>query len=499
MIQFDMVSFTYDTHYETTQGSIRDISFTVPPGSCTLVCGASGCGKTTITRLANGLAPTFYPGTLTGRVLVDGCDSETMESWEMAAVVGSVFQNPRTQFFNVDSTGEAAFSLESLAWPEDKLRKRTHQVIEELGIQKLADTSIFSLSGGEKQRIAFASAWAPKPHNLVLDEPTSNLDLDAIEDLRTYIVSAKEAGCAVLIAEHRLWWLADVVDEVLFLDGGKLVHRWTGEAFRTMSDEEFNRLGLRVRNLEDVRPKIRVSQKGLAADDAQMALTVQNLCAGYRKTPIIDTVNLTLRGGEITALVGPNGAGKTTLCRTLAGLHSESAGSIAFLTSGEITSEKTKPKKRLARSAMVFQDVNYQLFAPSVQDEVTFGLSPEDCNEEQVNTLLHDLGLQGLERRHPATLSGGQKQRLAVAACLAASKSFFVFDEPTSGLDISAMEAVGALIRSVAQRGVAVLVVTHDLEFITAVCDRVVRLERGMTAGECSAQDVCAVRKLMAR
>ena len=159
---------------------VRNVSLSVEAGRCVLVCGPSGCGKTTVTRLANGLAPAFFPGDLSGRVLVDGRDASGLESWEMAARVGSVFQNPRTQFFNVDSTGEVAFALESLAWPEERVRARVRETIAELGLEALADRSIFELSGGEKQRVAYAGAWAARPANLVLDEPTSNLDRKSV-------------------------------------------------------------------------------------------------------------------------------------------------------------------------------------------------------------------------------------------------------------------------------------------------------------------------------
>ena len=255
MIEFDDVSFAYRAPAEGAGApeGVRGIDLRVEAGRGVLVCGASGCGKTTVTRLANGLAPSFFPGTLEGRVLVDGRDVADLESWEVAACVGSVFQNPRTQFFNVDSTGEVAFSLESMAWPEERIRERTHDTIRQLGLEELADRSIFSLSGGEKQRIAYASSWAPHPANLVLDEPTSNLDEAAIAALRRYLLDAKAQGAAVLVAEHRLWWLADVADEVVVMEEGRIARRFDGATFRALPSSEVRDLGLRVRALADER------------------------------------------------------------------------------------------------------------------------------------------------------------------------------------------------------------------------------------------------------
>ena len=474
MIEFDDVSFAYRAPAEGAGApeGVRGIDLRVEAGRCVLVCGASGCGKTTVTRLANGLAPSFFPGTLEGRVLVDGRDVADLESWEVAACVGSVFQNPRTQFFNVDSTGEVAFSLESMAWPEERIRERTHDTIRQLGLEELADRSIFSLSGGEKQRIAYASSWAPHPANLVLDEPTSNLDEAAIAALRRYLLDAKAQGAAVLVTELRLWWLADVADEVVVMEEGRLARRFDGATFRALPSSEVRDLGPRA-------PLVRL----------------RGVHASYGKREVLHGVDLDLREGEVAALVGANGAGKSTLCRTIVGLHRESAGTTT------IDGEPAGPKQRLRACSMVFQDVNYQLFADSVRTEVSFGLTDAEAPDAaRVDEVLDGLGLAAYAERHPATLSGGQKQRLAVAACIATGKRLLVFDEPTSGLDLGSMRTVAALVRRLADEGRAVLVVTHDLEFIGQACDKAVRVEAGRIAAEAVVEgDLQAVRELLAK
>ncbi len=201
---------------------VRNVSLSVEAGRCVLVCGPSGCGKTTVTRLANGLAPAFFPGDLSGRVLVDGRDASGLESWEMAARVGSVFQNPRTQFFNVDSTGEVAFALESLAWPEERVRARVRETIAELGLEALADRSIFELSGGEKQRVAYAGAGAARPANLVLDEPTSGLDFFHMVEVADVLKGIASRGVAVLVVTHDMDFVAECCDRVMVLENGRV-------------------------------------------------------------------------------------------------------------------------------------------------------------------------------------------------------------------------------------------------------------------------------------
>ena len=502
-------------------GGVQGVSLAVRPGTCTLVCGASGSGKTTIGRLANGLAPTFFPGTVAGSVLVDGRDVAEMASWEVAARVGSVFQNPRTQFFNVDSTGEVAFGLESQGLPEEEVRRRTRETIDELGLEALADRSIFGLSGGERQRIAYASVWATRPTSLVLDEPTSNLDLASIRALRSYLVRAKEAGVAVLVAEHRLWWLEGVADEVVVMAQGRSVWQGTAREFWALPAPEVRAFGLRTRRIDDVRVQLAggdettepggsgVAGSGCTASGARPGgrgtpcgrgvptaggLVLEGVSAGYRDHPVLDGVSCAFFAGAVTALVGSNGAGKTTLARVACGLMREEKGSIALDGVG------LPAKRRLEHSALVFQDVNYQLFAESVRKEVTFGLSRAAAERVDVEGLLSDLGLSGLEERHPATLSGGQKQRLAVACCLAQGRQVLVFDEPTSGLDCESMERVAELLRRLAAAGRVVVVVTHDLELVARACDRAVCLRDGRIAAEWDVRgEFAAVRAAMER
>ena len=181
MIELKQVSFTYQGQ---EHDGLRDIDLTIADGECVLFCGRSGCGKTTITRLVNGLIPQFYQGELQGRVLVDGQEISSLPMYQIAAKVGSVFQNPRTQFFNVDTDSEIAFGIENEARPPQELAERVEQTTEDLRIQSLRGRNIFKLSGGEKQKIAFASVYAMNPEIYLLDEPSSNLDMTSIQELR---------------------------------------------------------------------------------------------------------------------------------------------------------------------------------------------------------------------------------------------------------------------------------------------------------------------------
>ncbi|MEM5780799.1 MAG: ABC transporter ATP-binding protein, partial [Lawsonibacter sp.] len=209
MIELNHVSFQY---LNADSGSLRDVSLRVERGECVLLCGQSGCGKTTLTRLVNGLIPHYYDGELSGEASVGGMDVKNAELYETARLVGSVFQNPRSQFFCVDTTGEIAFGCENLGLPPEEIDRRVDCAARELCATDLLGRSIFHLSGGEKQKIACASVSAMEPEVFVLDEPTSNLDIDAIENLKETLRLWKAQGKTILIAEHRLYWLRDLCD-----------------------------------------------------------------------------------------------------------------------------------------------------------------------------------------------------------------------------------------------------------------------------------------------
>lgn len=462
MIEFENVSFSY-TGQE--HGGLHDINLKISDGECVLFCGRSGCGKTTITRLVNGLIPQFYQGELHGRVLVDGQEISNIPMYQIAAKVGSVFQNPRTQFFNVDTDSEIAFGIENEACPPKKLAERVEQTTEDLHIQKLRNRNIFELSGGEKQKIAFASVYAMNPQIYLLDEPSSNLDMTSIQELREHLRLIKKQGKTVLIAEHRLYYLTELADRIVYLEKGEIKGIYTSEEFRQLSEHEREQMGLRAVDLQAVFPP---QTHSLAPAPA---LELRNVTLHYKKQTILHDIVLSAGKGEVIGVVGHNGAGKTTFSRTLCGLHKDCDGQFLW------ESKPIERKERLQRSYMVMQDVNYELFADSVEAECSFGIRNPD--QTLVNATLEELGLSTYREQHPNTLSGGQKQRVAVAVSMICGKDLLVFDEPTSGLDFDSMTQVAGLIRRLSNMGKVIFIVTHDFEFVCRTCSRVLHFDEG--------------------
>ena len=460
MISIDRVSFGYGEAQET----LSQVSAAIAPGECVLLCGASGCGKTTVTKLINGLIPAFTPGCrLEGRVEVDGLDPGTTPMYELARKVGSVFQNPKSQFFNLDTDSELAFGLENEGRPPEEIRKRVSDTVDALHLQELQARNIFSLSGGQKQLLAFGSVYAMGPEIFVLDEPTANLDQDAIARLHDQIAGLKRQGRTVVIAEHRLYFLTDLIDRVLYLRDGVLERTFTRKQFFALTDGEREALGLRT-----LIPA-GCTLPAAAPAGAKEGLSVEGLTCAYRKEPpVFQALSFSARPGEVVAITGPNGVGKTTLSRCLCGLIREQAGQI------RLDGRPLNRKERQKAAFCVMQDVNHQLFSDSVWGECR--MSAPDAPDSTVEGVLDSLHLLPFRERHPMSLSGGQKQRLAVATALLSEKPILIFDEPTSGLDYARMVEVSGVIRSLAQQGRIVLVVTHDQEFLQRACDRVLRL-----------------------
>ena len=332
---------------------------------------------------------------------------------------------------------------------------------------------MFELSGGEKQKIAFSSAYASDPNVLVFDEPSSNLDMRSIEELAKLMRTAKEKGKTILVAEHRIWYLMDIVDRVIYLQDGAIVSDMPIEDFRRLSAKNVRSRGLRSRDLAALQPKATACPSA-----SGNVLSLENLSVRLGDAEVLKGISFQANAGEIIAIAGANGTGKTTLARAICGLANDASGTVRW--NGRPLSRRVRHKK----AYMVMQDVGHQLFSDSVMEECRLGI--KDPDRDVIESALRRVDLLACKDRHPLSLSGGQMQRLAVAVSEVCGKDLLVFDEPTSGLDLRSMEEVGGLVRVLANQGKILLVITHDVEFMMRICTRILVLEDGCVAADLS-------------
>ena len=460
----------------TSVSALQGLDLECRRGTLTLLCGASGCGKSTVLRLLNGLIPHFHPGEVTGSITVAGKSVPDTPISALGQDCATVFQNPRTQFFTSEVLSELAFRGENYGLDPEVILENATQAAARLGVTDLLDARLTQLSGGQLQKIACASALASRNRILLFDEPTSNLSAQAIEEFTALLRELLAQDYTLVVAEHRLYFLRDLADQVLLLENGRVTRRFTGQQFFALSDEQRRELGLRKLQAStpaDFTPaRVEVTPRGedgvlVRGEDG---LVLRNLKFAYGKTPVLDIESAVIPAGKITVLTGANGAGKTTLARLLCGLTKPQKDSEIILAG-----QARKAKELTHSSYLVMQDVNRQLFSESVETELGIGVKASLCPQQRLQAL-QAMDLENLASRHPLSLSGGQKQRLVIACAMVQQKSLYVFDEPTSGVDYRHLLSIAAEIRNLADSGATVLVITHDPEFIETCADYVAQL-----------------------
>ena len=346
-----------------------------------------------------------------------------------------------------------------------KIARCIEQTAEDLQIKYLLNRNIFNLSGGEKQIIAFASIYAMSPQVYVLDEPSSNLDIQAIEKVRKILSLLKQQGKTIIIAEHRTYYLKELVDRAIYMEDGKIVREYTMEELAQLTFEEQLHSGIRTVDL--LSYPIIPSTTPLASHTIEL----KDIHCSYGQTEALSIPEASITSGRITAIIGTNGAGKSTFVSCMCGLMKKTKG--AFLLDGK----KQNIKERVQKSYLVMQEVNHQLFSDSVREEIVLG--SRDPSGNSLQKIMEALDISDFSERHPMTLSGGQKQRVIIASAMFCGKKILCFDEPTSGLDFTHMIQTCQLLKQLQEEDVFLFIITHDYELIASVCDSVIHIENG--------------------
>jgi energy-coupling factor transport system ATP-binding protein len=474
----ELTGVTY-TYPDARAAALRDVTLTIEPGEFVVLAGSSGSGKSTLLRAAAGLVPHFHGGTFAGRLRCGGLDTRDHGPAELAAVAGTLFQDPETQVVMATVRSELAFPLENRGWSAAAVARGVEEAALALGIAPLLDRSTRELSGGELQRVALGAALAGHPAVLLLDEPTSQLDPVAGDELLGVLRRINEEwGTAVIVAEHRLERCLPAADRVLALHDGALTFDGTADDFAAWAPPELQPPVTRLcalagvpdrpatvkgarRVLAPLIPPVKQGVRPLVSPGESRrgdeVVALRRAWFEIKDGPaILRGVDLGVAAGEAVALMGRNGAGKSTLLRLLAGMIEPTRGKVS----------------RSGRVALLLQNPGDYFLHDRIGDDVP------DAGE--------------FADRHPRDVSGGERQRLALELVLGAGEPpvAVCLDEPTRGMDRGHGARLAARLRELAADGTAVLVATHDAEFAAAWADRTILLGDGRPVADAATIEV---------
>ena len=450
MINIEKLDFCYN---KGEKKCLKDLNIRVKKGELVALVGRSGCGKTSLTRLINGLATKYYEGSSKGCIKLAGKNIEGLALWEIGSQVGSIFQNPKSQFFAELVEDEVAFGVENYG-RVDNIEERVVESLDQVNGADLYGKSLFDLSSGERQKVAIASIKAMDPSIYVFDEPSANLDMWSVESIRDLIAGLKDEGKTIVISEHRLYYLKDMVDRYYYLENGEIKKVYSRDEFISLSREELEARGLRNTSLDKL-------DAGGKVMDGKNKLTIENLDFSYKNKSIFSKLNIDFTSSNVYGLIGKNGRGKTTLAKILSGILRETSGKIY------LNDRRLKRKARNSEIYYLSNNADSNLFEISVEEEVklVFG-------EDNVVDLLESYNLLDKRDSHPQNLSGGEKQRLTLATTEGLDREVYIFDEPTSGLDGSNMKVVAERIKQLQLKDKIIIIISHDFEFIMESCSR---------------------------
>jgi len=495
LIEIEHVTYSYP---DAESPVLSDLSLEIEEGQFLLVIGASGSGKSTLLRCLNGLVPHFYGGSFSGSVRVAGLDPVALGPRGMSSTVGFVLQDPESQFVVDSVEDELAFAMENHNLGPVLMRKRIEEVLDQINIAHLRHRKINTLSGGEKQRVAIGAVLTLQPKILVLDEPTSQLDPQAAEEVLTTLQKLNsDLGLTIVLSEHRLERVVQYADRILYLPGQggrpllgsprevlsqvdlmpplvKLAKKldWTPLPLTIKEGRRFARSLSLPSPADAAEPE--AGGNGRGARNA--LLLMEDLWFSYNGNEALKGINLSVGPGELVALMGRNGSGKTTLLKHIVGLIRPARGRVQ-LWGQDIKGTEVQSIAR--KVGYVPQDPGSLLFADTVREELEFTLRSHNLSGARYDDLLQSLQLSGLLDSYPRDLSGGERQRAALAAILVADPAIILLDEPTRGLDYYQKQALSQFLSQKKAEGKAIIMSTHDVELVASCAERVVILGEG--------------------
>ena len=517
-VVFERVTITYP---DSPRAALTAVDLAVDEGELCLVIGPTGSGKSTLLGAVNGLVPHFTGGTLQGSVRLLGRNTRENRPRDLADIVGVVGQNPIAGFVTDTVEEELAYGMEQLALAPGVMRKRVEETLDLLGLADLRHRPLRDLSGGEQQRVAIGSVLTTHPRVLVLDEPTSALDPTAAEEVLSAITRlVHDLGVTVVLAEHRIERVLQYADQLVHVSSdGRVQSGPPAELMATSSIAppvvELGRLAgwmplpLSVRDARRRAAPLRARLGGstahprdrrLPSDDGIQLLKATGIVVRYGDVVAVGDVDLTLRAGEVTALMGRNGSGKSSLLWALQGSGPRDRGRVAVVARHDAGSNGARqggldpatldPARGRQLVGLVPQEPGDLLYLDTVAGECEHADQESDATAGSCARLLERIAPGIALHQHPRDLSEGQRLALVLAIQLSADPAVLLLDEPTRGLDYGAKRRLRDVLHELAGRGRAVLLSTHDVEFVADTAHRVLVMADGEVVADGPTVDV---------
>ena len=525
VIEFENFSFQYRVQSSPT---LKNINLTIYEGEKVVIVGPSGSGKSTIAHCINGLIPNIYKGTTSGTFKIKGQNALKHNIFERSAHVGTVLQNPDDQFIGLTVGEDIAFKLENLVVPQQEMLTTVNQVAHLVDINSHLTHSPHELSGGQKQRVTLAGVMVDEIDILLFDEPLASLDPAAGLHTMTLIDDIhQKTGKTIVIIEHRLEdVLYKKVDRIVVVNQGEIIADMTPNQLLASTlleevgireplyvtalkyagcqiTEDMNPQSLEEMNLtsciEPVMTWFNESQGLTPYENQEVALEFKDVTFGYQvNLPILKNMSFKIHQGEMVIIVGKNGAGKSTISKLISGFYKPTSGTIEF--KGVDLSSHTI-KERAEKIGLVMQNPNQMISKTMIFDEVAFGLRVRGIEEEEVKRRVHETlticGLYPFRNWPISALSFGQKKRVTIASILVLNPEILILDEPTAGQDLKHYTEIMEFLKSLNERGITILMITHDMHLMLEYTTRALVITNGEVIGDDSTWNVLTNHELI--
>lgn len=525
IIEFKDFTFKYRVQAKPT---LKNINLTIYEGEKVLVVGPSGSGKSTLAHCINGLTPFYYQGTSQGSLKIMDKETKDMSIFEISKLVGTVLQDPDSQFIGLTVAEDIAFKLENDCTSQKKMKSMVEKVSKLVGIDEQLESSPYSLSGGQKQRVTLAGVTVDEVDILLFDEPLASLDpatgksaIELIEKIKN------ETKKTMLIIEHRL---EDVlhcdVDRIIVMNDGEIVADMNADEL--ISSDILIKSGIReplyitalkyagVNVTKDMKPghidtididkfsdKLRSWDKEVIINNtyknSQVLLELKNISFQYeKKKPILKDVSFKINKGEMVSIVGKNGAGKSTISKLICGFYKQTNGEI-FLNNREITNDSIK--ERAEKIGIVMQNPNQMISKTMIFDEVALGLRFRGIDESEIKDRVYETlkvcGLYEYRNWPISALSYGQKKRVTIASILVLNPEIIILDEPTAGQDFKHYNEIMEFLLNLNKKGVTIIMITHDMHLMLEYTNRAIVLADGMKLADDTAANILTNKEVI--